>query len=77
MFVLAPNGSIEIWSLNFLIDGKIILIFQMEGVQISTLLMNNIKGPNKPQITTFQPCEMFHYWRVQIELENKSWTRSG
>jgi hypothetical protein len=34
--------------LNFLMDGKFISIFQMEGVQIATLPMNNIKGPNKP-----------------------------
>jgi hypothetical protein len=48
MFVLAPNGSIEnmaIETLNILMEGKFILIFQVEGAQISTPPMNNTKGP--------------------------------
>jgi hypothetical protein len=50
MFISTLDGSIEnvaMGMLNFLVERKFASMSQMEGVQISTPLMNNIKCFNK------------------------------
>jgi hypothetical protein len=50
MFISTLDRSIEnvaMGMLNFLAEGKFVSMSQMEGVQISTPLMNNIKCFNK------------------------------
>jgi hypothetical protein len=57
-----PNGQIEdvaIKTLNPLVEGEYVSMFQMEGVRNFTPLQI-VQIVTNPQITTFEPFDNFH-----------------
>jgi hypothetical protein len=52
-------------------EGKFILIFQVEGAQISTPPMNNIEGPNKSTNNNIPTFRHFITGRFKLNPKKK------